>query len=113
VVIVKGCRPITITPINLLVPQKFDWCPPWVDTVEKVRKPKSRETISRASITMSKNDSRQRRSLNHCFAPATIVPAEKTFSTVSVRLGHSSKYGIGPLHLRLCCKTPFEANREP
>src|SRR6185436_20877442 len=49
--------------------------------VEKVRKPKSRETISRASITMSKEDSRQLQSLNHCFVPVTIVPAEQTFST--------------------------------
>jgi hypothetical protein len=58
------------------------------DTVEKVRKPKSRETISRASITVSKDDSRYRLSLNHCFAPAAIVAAEQTFSTVSAQRGH-------------------------
>jgi hypothetical protein len=58
------------------------------DSVEKVRKPKSRETISRASITMSKEDSRQLQSLNHCFVPVTIVPAEQTFSTQSTHSGN-------------------------
>jgi hypothetical protein len=32
---------------------------------------------------MSKDDSMQRQSLNHCFVPATILPAERAFSTVS------------------------------
>jgi hypothetical protein len=51
------------------------------DSVEKARKLKSRGTISRSSIAMSKDDSKRRQSLNHCFVPATIVPAEQTFST--------------------------------
>lgn len=55
------------------------------DTVEKVRKLKSRETISRVSIAMSKDDSKQRQSLNHCFVAAAIVSAEQTFSTVSAK----------------------------
>jgi hypothetical protein len=50
------------------------------DCVEKVRKSNSRETISRASITVSKDDSRYRLSVNHCFAPAAIAAAEQTFS---------------------------------
>jgi hypothetical protein len=37
---------------------------------------KSAGPISRASNTMSKDDSRYRLSLNHCFAPAAIVAAE-------------------------------------
>lgn len=60
------------------------------DTVEKVRKSNSRETISRASITVSKDDSRYRLSVNHCFAPAAIAAAEQTFSTVSAHSGHRS-----------------------
>jgi hypothetical protein len=52
---------------------------------EKVCKPKSRETISPLSIAISKDDSRQRHSLNHCFVQATIAPAESTFSAASVK----------------------------
>jgi hypothetical protein len=58
------------------------------DSVEKVRSLKSRGTISRASRTMSKDDSRYLLSLNHCFAPAPIVAAERTFSTESALCRH-------------------------
>ena len=70
------------------------------DSVEKVRKLKSRETIGRALIVVCKNDSRQRLSLNQCFVPETIAPAEPTFSTESAISGRHADQNIWPLHTK-------------